>query len=232
MMAVLSEGLWGYELSAAMDYAARNEGADLGYNCIHSAPGGDLEKGKLSIKPHDLKLHRGDYITLNAYLVYKGYWIQSDRAGTIGSELGATAGPLLAANLRVQDKALAALEPGLSIGELVRIADAAAAHEGYRIQGGRIGHGQGLDYSEMPFLIDGSREKLQPGNVFVLHVCLELPGTNVLINPIADLCHITTDGVEVLNRFPRGVFHTQETQRTSILSRKYGRKAAPQSAAM
>ena len=83
MMAVLTEGMWGYELSAAMDYAARNEGADLVYNCIHSAPGGDLEKGKLSIKPHDLKLHRGDYINLNAYLVYKGYWIQSDRAGTI-----------------------------------------------------------------------------------------------------------------------------------------------------
>ena len=64
----------------------------------------------------------------------------------------------------------------------------------------------------MPFLIAGSREKLQPGNVFVLHVCLELPGTNVLINPIADLCHITTNGVEVLNRFPRGVFHTQVPQ--------------------
>ncbi len=211
MMEVLREGMWGYELSAEMDFAARRQGADLVYNCIHSAPGGDLEKGKLSIKSHDWKLHRGDYINLNAYVVYKGYWIQSDRAGTLGPELGSSGGRLLEANLRIQDQVLAAIEPGLAIGEMVSIADEAAARQGYRIQGGRIGHGQGLDYSEMPFLITGSEEKLQPGNVFVLHVCLELPGTNVLINPIADLCHVQADGVEVLNHFPRGVFHAQET---------------------
>ena len=59
----------------------------------------------------------------------------------------------------------------------------------------------------MPFLIAGSEEPLRPGNVFVLHVCLEMPGTSILINPIADLCHVTADGVEVLNRFPRELFH-------------------------
>ena len=36
---------------------------------------------------------------------------------------------------------------------------------------------------------------------------LEMPGTSILINPIADLCHVTADGVEVLNRFPRELFH-------------------------
>ena len=90
---------------------------------------------------------------------------------------------------------------------MVRTGDEAAARFGYRIQGGRIGHGQGLDYSEKPFLLAGSTETLKPGHVFVLHVCLELPGTNILLNPIADLCHVTEDGVEVLNKFPRGLFH-------------------------
>jgi Xaa-Pro aminopeptidase len=85
--------------------------------------------------------------------------------------------------------------------------DAAAQRFGSEIQGGRIGHGQGLDYSERPFLLAGSTETLKPGHVFVLHVCLALPGTNILINPIADLCHVTEDGVEVITRFPRDRFH-------------------------
>ena len=211
MMEVLTDGMWGYELSAEMDRAAKREGADLVYNTVHSAPGGDLSRGKLSIKAHDCRLHSGDYINVNAYVVYKGYWIQSDRVGTIGPELGSTAARAVEANLRVQDEVLAAIRPGLPIGELVRIGDEVAERQGYRIQGGRIGHGQGLDYSEQPFLIAGSRETLKPGHVFVLHVCLELPGTNVLINPIADLCHVTEDDVEVLNRFPRGLFYSQES---------------------
>jgi Xaa-Pro aminopeptidase len=206
MTDVLRDGLWGYELTAEMDRTAKRDGADLVYHCMHTAPGGDLSAGKLSIKAHDCQLRRGDYINVNAYVVYQGYWIQSDRAGTIGSELGGTAAAMLEANLAVQDEVLAAIRPGLAIGELVRLAAAAAGRFGYEIHGGRIGHGQGLDYAERPFLLAGSRETLEPNHVFVLHVCLGLPGTNILLNPIADLCAVTTNGVQVLNRFPRGVF--------------------------
>ncbi len=56
MMEVLTDGMWGYELSAEMDRAAKREGADLVYNTVHSAPGGDLSRGKLSIKAHDCRL--------------------------------------------------------------------------------------------------------------------------------------------------------------------------------
>ncbi|MBI4377639.1 MAG: aminopeptidase P family protein [Nitrospinae bacterium] len=207
MIEELEDGVWGYELTAEMDRTAKRSGADFVYHCMHTAPGGDLLAGKLSIKAHDCRLHKGDYINVNAYVVYKGYWIQSDRAGTIGKRLGSVASEAVDANLRVQDNVIEAIKPGLPIKELIRIGDEAAERFGYRIQGGRIGHGQGLDYSEQPFLIAGSEKILTPGNVFVLHVCLEIPGTNILINPIADLCHVTKDGVEVLNKFPREVFH-------------------------
>jgi Xaa-Pro aminopeptidase len=207
MMEILTDGMWGYELTAAMDHTARRAGGDLVYHCMHSAPGGDLSAGKLSIKPHDMRLHRGDYINVNAYVVYKGYWIQGDRAGTIGDSLGGSAAAALEANLEAQDEVLAAIRPGLTIGEMVAISNGSAERRGYYIQGGRIGHGQGLDYSEQPFLIAGSEETLKPGHVFVLHVCVGIPDTNILLNPIADLCHVTEDGVEVLNKFPREIFH-------------------------
>ena len=207
MMEVLTEGMWGYELTAEMDRTAKRQGADFVYHCMHSAPSGNLSQGKLSVKAHDLRLGRGDYINVNAYVVYKGYWIQGDRAGTIGSTLESPAAQALEANLEAQDAVLEQVRPGLEIGELLRIAEDAVGRYGYAVQGGRIGHGQGLDYSEEPFLLSGSKETLQPGHVFVLHICVGVPNTNILLNPIADLCHVTPTGVEVLNQFPRGIFH-------------------------
>lgn len=207
MMEILTDGILGYELTAEMDRSGRRLGGDLVYHCTHWAPGGDLAAGHLSLKPLDQQIQTGDYINVNAYVVHKGYWIQSDRAGTIGTSLGGSAGKVVEANLAAQDQALAAIQPGLPIDQLLNIANRAAEKFGYEIQGGRIGHGQGLDYSEHPFLIAGSDAVLKPGNVFVLHVCLGVPGTNILLNPIADLCHVTEDGVEVLNEFPRELFH-------------------------
>ena len=210
MLHVLGKGMWGYELTAEMDRTAKRAGADLVYHCMHTAPDGDLAAGKLSIKAHDCRLRPGDYINVNAYVVYKGYWIQSDRAGTIGPRLGATAAAVVEANFQVQDTVLTSIRPGLAIGELIRIGNESAERLGYAIQGGRIGHGQGLDYSEGPFLIAGSAQQFERGHVFVLHVCLAVPGTDFLINPIADLCLVTKDGCEVLNHFERGLFHVED----------------------
>ena len=207
MLDVLEDGMQGCELTGQMDLTAKRLGADLVYHYVHSAPGGDLARGKFSIKAHDGRLYCGDYINVNAYVVHKGYWIQSDRAGTIGSTLGSTAGKALEANLSIQDEVLAAIRPGLVIGQLAQMAEDAAKRLGYDLPGGRIGHGQGLDYAEQPFMIASSQETLRPGHVFVLHVALGIPGTNILLNPIADLCHVIDNGVEVLNHFPRGVIH-------------------------
>ena len=71
MLEVLSEGIWGYELTAEMDCVAKRQGADFVYHCMHSAPGNNLKAGKLSVKSHDCQLKRGDYINVNAYVVYK-----------------------------------------------------------------------------------------------------------------------------------------------------------------
>ena len=115
MLEVLSEGIWGYELTAEMDCVAKRQGADFVYHCMHSAPGNNLKAGKLSVKSHDCQLKRGDYINVNAYVVYKGYWIQSDRAGTIGSSLDRATLKMVEPNLQVQNEVLKAIRPGLSV---------------------------------------------------------------------------------------------------------------------
>ena len=206
MMDSLTDGMWGYELSAEMDHAGKRVGADFIYNTMHTAPNGDLKAGVLSIKSHDHRMYRGDYINTNAYIINKGYWIQSARSGTIGPSFPSEAS-LVQGLLDIQLEVLDAIQPGLPIGELLRIAQAGADRLGCTVQGGRIGHGQGLDYSEMPFLTAGNAETLKPGHTFVLHVCLEIPGTNKLIRPIGNLCLVTEDGVEILDRFSSELFH-------------------------
>ena len=206
MMIALEDGMWGYELSAEMDRAGKIVGADFIYNTMHTAPQGDLKSGVLSIKSHDHRMHRGDYINTNAYIINKGYWIQSARSGTIGRTFPSEAS-LVQELLDIQLEVLDAIQPGLPIGELLRIAEAGADRVGCTVQGGRIGHGQGLDYSEMPFLTAGNAETLKPGNTFVLHVCLEIPGTNKLIRPIGNLCVVTEDGVEILDKFSSELFY-------------------------
>ncbi len=206
MIESLSDGMWGYELSAEMDHAGKRIGADFIYNTMHTAPDGDLKAGILSIKSHDHRLHRGDYVNANAYIINKGYWIQSARSGTIGPTFPSSNAGLIQENLDIQLEVLEAIEPGLPIGELLKIAEAGAERVGCIVQGGRIGHGQGLDYSEMPYLRAGSTDTLKPGNTFVLHVCLEIPGTNKLIRPIGNLCVVTEDGVEILDRFSSELF--------------------------
>src|SRR5262249_6910947 len=56
---------------------------------------------------------RGECTNVNAYVVYKGYLIQSDRAGTIGLDLAETAAAMLDARHAAQDEFLAAFRPGL-----------------------------------------------------------------------------------------------------------------------
>ena len=208
MLETLSDGMWGYELSAEMDRAGKRVGADFIYNTLHTAPKGDLRAGVLSIKSHDHRLHQGDYVNANAYIINKGYWIQSARSGTIGQSFPDSKASLIQENLDIQLEVLEAIQPGLPIGELLRIAQAGAERVGCTVQGGRIGHGQGLDYSEMPFLRSGSTETLKPGHTFVLHVCLEIPGTNKLIRPIGNLCLVTDTGVEILDKFSSTLFRS------------------------
>ncbi len=133
MMDTLTDGILGYELTAEMDHSGRRLGGDLVYHCTHWPPGGDLASGHLSLKPLNQQIRTGDYINVNAYVVRKGYWIQSDRAGTVGASLGGSAGKVVEANLAAQDEALAAIRPGLPIDELLNIANRAAEKLGYEI---------------------------------------------------------------------------------------------------
>jgi Xaa-Pro aminopeptidase len=206
MLDALKPGLIGYQLSAEMERFARACGADFASFTLASGPAEDIARGSLDIKAHARQLCWGDQILVNTYLMYKSYFIQPVRSGTLGPA-SREQEMLMGACLEIQDRCIETMKPGIPVSDIVKVARAEADRLGYDLQGGRIGHGQGLDYAEWPYFLDTNMTLLEPGVVAVIHPPVTVPGTHFLYSPIGDVVLVTERGAERLNKFPREPFH-------------------------
>ena len=76
-----------------------------------------------------------------------------------------------------------------------------------RLDGGRIGHGIGMDYTEQPVpLNDENPRPFEPGMTFVIHATLLEINSEKLLIPRGDVCHVTADGYELMMKFPQTPF--------------------------
>src|SRR5262249_18012315 len=139
-------GRWGHQVVAEVEAAIRREGADFARFWMCSCPV-DRWDGLLDLRPHDRLLGEGDQIGACAYVTYAGYWVQAMRCGPIGQPCRALEQAALAAREMV-DAAMDAARPGLPAAGLVEACARIGERTGYRLTSPRIGHGQGLDYSE------------------------------------------------------------------------------------
>jgi len=79
---------------------------------------------------------------------------------------------------QAQDAGLEQLQAGVSIGCVVRTIRETAAELGLTLQGGRIGHGIGMDYSEQPVpLTEANETILEEGMTCVIHAAYSFPET-------------------------------------------------------
>lgn len=195
---------WGHQVVAQGEAAMRSEGADYAHFWMSSSPPTRWHD-PLDIRPHDRLLEDGDQFALGGYVVYAGYWIQAMRTGSIGRPCPALEA-LTSAASRMVDAAAAVTRPGLPAVGAVRACVDVAEQTGYRLAAPRIGHGHGLDYSERPFLVRGSTDTLEAGNVVVFHPQIEDGETGTMLVPVGEVGLVTERGVELLTSFPRQPF--------------------------
>jgi len=206
MQQVATPGMRGIEILAEMERAVRREGADHAKYWMASGPPTDWNDTRLDIKPHLRVLGEGDLMAACSYVVYKGYWCHGQRTGTLVCP-SAKLDEILRVARQAQDAGLQQLRAGVPIGRVARTIRLAASKLGMPLQGGRIGHGIGMDYSEQPVpLTEANEALLAEGMTCVIHAAYSLPETGKLFVPLGDVCHVTASGPELLMRFGRDQF--------------------------
>ena len=198
-------GMRGIEVVAEMERVIRRQGADVAKYWIASGPAPDWSDVRLEVKPHMRVLEAGDLMAACSYVVYKGYWCHGQRTGSLGEPCPELE-RICALTREAQDAGLEVMKPGAPVGGVARAVREKAAESGWEIQGGRIGHGMGLDYSESPVLNESNETPLQEGTTAVVHSTFSLPGSGKMFVPLGDVCHVTASGPEFLMSFQREPF--------------------------
>ncbi len=104
--------------------------------------------------------------------------------------------------LQAQQKALAALRPGVRAGEVDAVARGVIAEAGYGDYFTHsLGHGIGLQVHEAPLLRPGSEVEIRAGMVVTVEPGIYLPGWGGI--RIEDDVLVTEDGCQVLTGVPR-----------------------------
>ncbi|MFC6718300.1 M24 family metallopeptidase [Natrialbaceae archaeon GCM10025810] len=102
-----------------------------------------------------------------------------------------------------QEAAIDAIEPGVAVGEIDRVARSVIEEAGYGDAFvHRTGHGVGLEVHEAPYVVEGNDRDLEPGMVFSVEPGIYLEGRFGV--RIEDLVVVTDDGARRLNETPRG----------------------------
>lgn len=149
-------------------------------------------------------IHKGDYLSLDMAVSYKGYWADMARIINVGP---------VTAEFRKYSEQLAdsfdaiveAVRPGMTVGELQK---AVYGHGGMETEQETGGHGIGLDIHEPPFISYGSEEVLEPGMTlelepFLFHGFRKLGGIGLF--HYENLIIITERGCTPVFSLPRGI---------------------------
>lgn len=161
--------------------------------------------GAKAALPHgftgDQELQPGQVVLMDFGALYQGYRSDITRTLCCGewpAEMAKVYDVVLAANMA----GIAAVRPGVTLGEVDRAARRVIEEAGYGpyfIH--RTGHGLGLDIHEEPYVVGGNEKRLRPGNVVTIEPGIYLPGVGGV--RIEDDVVVTESGCRVLTSWPK-----------------------------
>jgi Xaa-Pro aminopeptidase len=195
---VIRPGVKETEVAAEMEYAARRAGAEeMSFSTI-------IASGERSALPHgrasDKPIKAGGFVVCDFGVILGGYCSDQTRTVWVGSvSQGAQQDARVAyeAVLEAQLAAIAAVRPGVSVGEVDGAARKVLRKRGLgRYFTHSTGHGVGLEIHEAPRVAAGQKTVLQPGMVITIEPGVYFPGKWGV--RIEDMVTVTTRGCDVL----------------------------------
>lgn len=191
----ICEGMTEKEVQRKLVSIMAEEGAELPGFIIVISGVGNYER--ISARPTDKRLNKGDLVWIDAGVNYLGYWTDYCRAGVVG---GATPEQrrLQAVIHEVTMKGVQAVAPGVPVAEIYNVCGREMLMHGlpWSFECGRAGHGVGLQLTEPPSIATCDNTLLQPGMVITCepgYVC-DLGCFDIEENVL-----VTEDGYEMLS---------------------------------
>jgi Xaa-Pro aminopeptidase len=194
MLGSIRSGMTEVAVAAELEHAARLAGAErMSFDTI-------VASGERSALPHGratlAKLPRRGFVTLDFGVVIDGYCSDMTRTIHLGRALPDEA-EVYDAVLEAQESAVAAIRPGVSVGEVDEAARSVLRRAGLDAYFSHsTGHGVGLEIHEGPRLAANQKQLLEPGMVVTVEPGVYLPGRFGV--RIEDMVLVTAEGAEVL----------------------------------
>ncbi|HEX4651818.1 MAG TPA: aminopeptidase P family protein [Granulicella sp.] len=194
LLGSIRSGMTEVAVAAELEHAARLAGAErMSFDTIvASAERSALPHGRATLA----KLPRRGFVTLDFGVVIDGYCSDMTRTIHLGRALPDEA-EVYDAVLEAQESAVAAIRPGVSVGEVDEAARSVLRRAGLdQYFSHSTGHGVGLEIHEGPRLAANQKQLLAQGMVVTVEPGVYLPGRFGV--RIEDVVLVTAEGAEVL----------------------------------
>lgn len=209
-LTALQEGATEVEIARLMWEVMIRLGCDLGDHASHIILRGGPERNRcFGAVPSPKRLVRGDIVKIDGGARVHGYCCDMARYGALG-EPTAVQQRMFTANVQAGEAAIAALRPGVRLGEVFAAAVQVIREHGYEALALSrpdpiFGHSVGMSVHEPPTVAAGAEEIVEPGMVFALEPQINAypPDFKVAVFSVEDMVLVTEGGPEVLTPIPR-----------------------------
>lgn len=195
----IKEGVQEQEIVAEIEYELKKMGIkNMSFETM-------VLTGDNAASPHGVpgnrRIQKNDLVLFDLGVVHDGYTSDVTRTVAFG-EPNEKAKEIYQIVLKANEAALAAVKPGVTVGELDKIAREIITDAGYgEYFNHRLGHGLGRSVHEFPSIMEGNDLIVQEGMCFSIEPGIYVPGVAGV--RIEDCLYVTADGCEVFTHTPK-----------------------------
>jgi Xaa-Pro dipeptidase len=197
---ILTPGVTEKDLEAAFNLGVIKSGAIPLFSIVCSGN----RSAHTNTVPGNRVIQSGDVVRMDIGSVYRYYKSDIARTFIVGSEPTQTQQRYWNAVIAAEEAAMKTLRPGVTAGEVFRIAVETARESGIpNFKRNHVGHGIGIETYDMPVLTPDNEAVVEEGMVF----CVETPYNEFGYGgfQVEDTMVVRKNGVELLSSLPKSL---------------------------